>query len=107
MRRERVLKRQSIWDIAAQFYGAPEGIAFLIEDNPDVFNLETTPVPGTSFFVRDQVIDKKTVEYFAARDIKPATAVEVVFQPSNWILTTGYWDITGFWFTNAFWNINP
>lgn len=103
MIKEQVLPGQCIWDLAAMYYGAPEGIEYLIRDNPGIFNLENTPVPGTIFFVREEVIDKKNVNFFAALVIKPATAVDQLYIPTNWILATGGWDDDGFWIDNALW----
>jgi len=105
MKKEVVGLHQSIWDLAAMHYGAPEGVGLLIQDNPGVFDLENTPVPGTAFLVRDDAIDKKNVEYFKYKGIKPASAVEQVFQPSNWILANKKWNTSGRWFTNVKWSI--
>ena len=103
MKKEHVLPGQCIWDLAAMYYGAPEGIEFLIRDNPGTLDLENTPVPGTIIFVREEAIDKKNVDYFAALLIKPATAVDQVYIPTTWILATGAWDDDGFWIDNALW----
>jgi hypothetical protein len=102
LRKEKILPRQSIWDIAIIFYGAAAGIEFLILDNPTVFNLETTPVADTIFYVRDEPINKAVVEYFAAQDIKPGTAIEEPFDP-DWILWNGVWNDDKFWKDNALW----
>ncbi len=102
-RKEVVLDRQSIWDLAIQHYGSVDGVLQLIIDNPTVFNFETSPVPGTIFFVQDKPLVKKVVEYFALQEIKPASAVDDAYAPSMWILYAGYWDQDKYWTTNAWW----
>ena len=98
-----ILPRQSVWDIAAEHYGSVEGVKQLMVDNPTVFNFENTPVAGTLFFVQDKPLNKQVVEFFAARDIKPATAVEVPYTNPLWILYNGYWGDNRFWLENAIW----
>lgn len=98
-----ILPRQSIWDIAVQYYGSAEGVKQLIVDNPTVFNFETTPQSGALFFVQDKPLNKKVVEFFADRETKPATAVEVTYTNPLWILVNGYWGDGRFWIENAIW----
>ncbi len=102
LKKEIVLSRQSVWDIAIQYYGSINGVEYLLKDNPTVFNLETSPVAGTVFYLRIELIDKKVVEFFASQKSKPATAIDSPLV-SNWILATGLWNDNAFWDDNALW----
>lgn len=101
-KKKTVLPRQSVWDLCIEHYGSVEGLQFLLTDNSESCNLETTPVPGTIILIREP-INKKVVEFFEAREQKPATAVEEPYDPDEWILFDGTWNDDKFWVDNALW----
>lgn len=74
--KEAVKKGQSIWDLAVEHMGAPEGVAQLIQLNPAVLNFETTPTVGALIII-GEVIDQKVVDAFKTDSLYPATAVDI------------------------------
>lgn len=61
---------QTLFDIALQQYGHAEGVAWLIEDNPDL-SISQVPVQGTVVKVRESVLDKEVKSLFT--NSKPVT----------------------------------
>lgn len=67
---------QSVWDLAIQEYGHSNGVVFLMEDNPGVFDFQNQVAAGTKFMVDDsKIIVGAVVTYLKNKGIKPATAV--------------------------------
>lgn len=96
----KVLANQSIWDLAAQYYGSVNGVKQLILDNPDKIDFNTSPIVNTELIIDDAfVLNKKMVEFFGTEVIKPATS----YIASNWILATGIWNDAGAWDDAANW----
>src|SRR4051812_34612337 len=73
----KVLPGQSIWDIAAQYYGSASGVQQLFFDNPPVLNFNDSLVAGTELIISGEPINKIMVDFFEALAIKPGTATEV------------------------------
>jgi hypothetical protein len=98
-----VLDKQSIWDIATQEYGSPDGIKQLMIDNPTKCDLENSIPAGTKLIISQKPINQKVYDFFAINKINPATAIYEPFIPGNWILALGTWNDNGFWIDNALW----
>lgn len=103
MRRIKVGNNQSIWDIAIQEYGSYDAVKQLMIDNPTKCDFENSIAPGTELMITQEPLNKSIFNYLAAKGIKPSTAVEVEAEPSDWILTDGYWNDSKFWVDNALW----
>lgn len=103
MRRIIVGINQSIWDISMQEYGHLDGIKQLMIDNPTKCNFESSIAPGTELIISKEPINKSIFDYFIKKRVKPATAVEEVYEPNDWILADGTWNDNGFWVDNALW----
>lgn len=98
-----VMDRQSIWDIAVQEYGSTEGVKQLIIDNPTKCNFETGLEIGMKLIISLPPINQKVYDFFKIKKINPSTAVEVEYEPMDWILTDGFWNDNNFWVDNALW----
>lgn len=103
MKRILVGNNQSIWDIAVQEYGSVEGVKQLILDNPIKCDFEKSIAAGTELIITKEPIVKVITDYLSANRLMPATAVDVPFNISDWILATGIWNDNGFWRDNALW----
>lgn len=69
-----VLAGQSLADIALRVYGNVDGAIILAEEN----GLEVTDVlePGLMLeYAPEKVMNKGIVQYYAAQDVRPATAL--------------------------------
>lgn len=102
MKRILVQNNQSIWDIAIQEYGSMEGAKQLIIDNPTKCDFQNSLKAGMELLITLSPINKTIQDYFTKNRIKPATAVEVLFNPL-WILNDGEWNDNGFWDNNSLW----
>lgn len=58
---------QTVFDVALEQYGNIEGVALIAEDNPSISLDEAEE--GTEVLIRDEVIDKKTKNYFSNKTI--------------------------------------
>lgn len=70
----RVLAGQSLADVALRVYGSAEGAIVLAEEN----GLEVTDVlePGRMLeYQPEKVMNKGIVQYYAAQEVRPATAL--------------------------------
>lgn len=100
MKTEIVQNNQSIWDLACQHLGHPDGAKNLIVLNPDVLNFNTNPVPGTKILVDEtEIIDAAVVQYFKDKSLTSASS----YTPGNWILAKGFWNDGGKWDDAANW----
>jgi hypothetical protein len=71
-----VLEGQSVWDLALQEYGSPEGVGQLMIDNPGLLDFENSPVAGTKILIDEtKVIDKDNVLVFKQSNSKPANGI--------------------------------
>jgi len=60
---------QSIWDVALQVYGGPEGALWLAEDN----KLDGWIVAvGQELKLRDSMLNRDIVNYYALKSYRPA-----------------------------------
>lgn len=75
MREEVVRNNQSIWDLAIRWYGAPEGVAQLIKDNPNL-NFNDDVKAGSVIKITAEPINKAIVEYLEKKKLTPATAYQ-------------------------------
>lgn len=67
-----VRSQQTIWDLALQVYGASEGAAWLAEDNTlDGWMVEV----GMVLKVRDAVLNRDVVNYYASKSYHPASGL--------------------------------
>jgi phosphoribulokinase len=71
-----VEKKQSLWDLALQYYGSIEGIYQLWDDNTSVINnLNSDVVPGQKLVIDEsRIIKPEIATYFKEKNIKIATA---------------------------------
>lgn len=70
-----VLAGQSLADVALRVYGSADGAIVLAEEN----GLEVTDVlePGQVLeYQPEKVMNKGIVQYYAAQDVRPATAMK-------------------------------
>lgn len=70
-----ILAGQSLADIALRVYGSSDGAIILAEEN----GLEVTDVlePGRMLeYSPEKVVNKGIVQYYAAQNVRPATALE-------------------------------
>jgi hypothetical protein len=63
---------QTVWDIAIQEMGSPEGVFPIMAANA-FLRLDVTIPAGTAIQVPDTVIDADVVDYLSRNGIKPAT----------------------------------
>ncbi|MEO8589492.1 MAG: hypothetical protein ABI432_09000 [Flavobacteriales bacterium] len=68
-----VLDRQGLWDIAVQEYGSSEGVFLLLQDNPELGNLDAVLTAGQKLRIRSAAIDQVVVDWYASRASKPVT----------------------------------
>jgi hypothetical protein len=68
----KIQQKQTIWDLAIQGYGSLEGALYLNKENPAI-NFNTLPTPGTIALLKSAQLNKDVVNFFAARESKPAT----------------------------------
>lgn len=71
-----VQQGQCLLDIALQEYGSAEGVVMLMRDNN--LSLDANLLPGTALVVRNTPINKAVKNYYAAKRLKVAGAVEIV-----------------------------
>lgn len=64
MKRIIVQPRQTIFDIAIQYYGAVEGVDFLLLDNPDL-SLNESLSYGQKLNIRDEIKNQTIVNEFS------------------------------------------
>lgn len=64
MKRIIVQPRQTIFDIAIQYYGAVEGVDFLFLDNPDL-SLNESLSYGQKLNIRDEIKNQTIVNEFS------------------------------------------
>ena len=70
-----VENNQSIWDLALQYYGAPDAVLQLILDNPDKINFNNNIAPGTKLMINeDLVVDKQVVDNYQKKGTIPCGA---------------------------------
>jgi hypothetical protein len=94
-----VQNNQSIWDLATQYLGSPNGVKLLIVWNPTL-NFIGSPVAGVKIKIDEsQIINQTVVDFFKRQGLNSASA----FKGSNWILENGYWVDSGFWVDTEFW----
>jgi hypothetical protein len=79
---------QSLFDIAAQYYGSIEGVFDIIEDNPELELLLTSEVPpGTILKIRpvnNEIADYfKKEEKFIATATSPQSGGPYLIQPNG------------------------
>ncbi len=70
-----ILAGQSLADIALRVYGSADGAIVLAEEN----GLEVTDVlePGRMLeYSPEKVVNKGIVQYYAAQNVRPSTALE-------------------------------
>ncbi len=74
-----VIQNQTLFELAVLYYGSAEGIFPLMDDNPHLTWWEN-PAPGTEIKIKSTPLDPRIVDYFAAKESKPATQVSVAVQ---------------------------
>lgn len=57
-----VLPDQTLMDICLQEYGSLEALNMLLEDNPDILDIEKPE--GMKLLIRPEYYDKSVVDYF-------------------------------------------
>jgi hypothetical protein len=74
-REVRVVRGQSLFDLAIQEYGSVEEVYRLLDDNPEVITVDAELMPGSILKVqeRPQLEDERTMNYFRTRNLKVAT----------------------------------
>lgn len=85
----KVANRQTIWDIALQYYGSPMGVLLLIDDNPGVLqSVDDVLNPGMVLNIKSAVINPALVAAMADANVQPATGGdESLFSNSGYLLT--------------------
>jgi hypothetical protein len=58
----KVIRNQSLVDIAVQYYGSVSGVFLLLEDNKELMSINDKLLPGQKIFVRD-ALQPKIVNY--------------------------------------------
>lgn len=70
-----VQDRQSVLDLALQYFGTPEA-AFTVADRLGIA-VTDTPTPGAAFdYLSGEVIDQHVVDYYLRKGIVPTTEIE-------------------------------
>jgi hypothetical protein len=70
----RVKDRQTIWDIALQEYGSPDGVSVLLNDNPNALSgVNTVLIPGQKLYIISPAINQDVVNYYKQLNQYPAS----------------------------------
>lgn len=71
-----VESKQTIYDIAKQYYGSADAIFLLFKDNPELVGLNTVLYAGQLLRITSPAIDADVVEFYAKNNITSATEVD-------------------------------
>jgi hypothetical protein len=78
---------QSIWDLAIQHYGSPDGVMQLMLDNPTKIDFQNNITPGTEVLIDEsKVLNKQIVDSIKKTGIAPASGVydeELGYNPGD------------------------
>ena len=69
MRVIKVIKNQSLLDIALQEYGSVNGAFWLVEDNDKLLGITDNVFENDELNIRDEVINEKMKNYLAPHDL--------------------------------------
>ncbi len=68
--------KQTIFDIALQYYGDDDAVSMLFEDNPNLPGYDTVLSAGQKLEVKQAPVNQLIVDYYLRNQIVPVTEVE-------------------------------